>query len=626
MIVRTILLASWRFIKRLFMSSASKSVHRLITKLQQDSCNDMVQEELFTSLEQTPASVESTLLSQLQFDYETVEETLNEEIIPKTDEERKSRREERREIRKQKRLARRHRRQERKEARKRRRGDRREEREELAEKRNTGKRHIWQNAIKSQTVQPLKVFYPESLEDIIDIVEEADELGVKVRAVGSGHSASDIVATSDFLMYTHGIDEPLELDKTQLKSEAQELCLFETEAGITVRELNGELEDAGYSLPNAGGSDVQTVIGAVSTSTHGSGIALGSYPDLIRSFVMVTTEGEVYRIEPKNGITDPEKYQDEDVPLVQNDEWFYSAIVSMGSMGIVYSVIMEVVPFYWLRESRKKTTWSQLKPLLEKGDVIRESEHFEVYINPYKTSGDYTCIVTTRNKIDVQQKPKGPEGRRNFLSSLLLSFKVVPKVLLQMFTLIPHKTPQFIDRAMNSLEDEDYINKSYKVLNQGLRQMKTVGTAIEVGFSMDEYLDAAERIFEIAEQRAMIGCQYVTSPFALRFVKGSKAYLSMMYGRDTCMIEIPTFTHSLGRVDILQHFQRELYACGGRPHWGLEVDHLTGSNDLIKKMYPKYDTFIKIYNEINYKGTFNNTFTDRVGFSGVEYKNSKTSS
>ncbi len=188
-----------------------------------------------------------------------------------------------------------------------------------------------------------------------------------------------------------------------------------------------------------------------------------------------------------------------------------------------------------------------------------------------------------------------------------------------MFMLIPHKTPSFIDRAVKALEDDEYVNKSYKVLNQGLKQVKTVGTAIEIGFSMDNYLNAVDKIFEIAEKRALIGCQYVTSPFALRFVKGSKAYMSMMHDQDTCMIEITTLTNSLGRVDILKHFQSELYKMGGRPHWGLEVDLLTGSNGLIEKMYPKYDKFMEIYQKLNYKGTFNNSFTDRVGFSKVSF-------
>ncbi len=602
----------------LVKSKARRDIDRLMSRLQQESCDDEVQEALFARMVESPDQMEKAVAPQATA-YQPMDEMLSATVTAFTPEERGQRRVQRKSIREQKRQARKDRKNARREARKQKRAERQEAREEQLEKSNTGKRHTWQNAIKSQTVQPLQIFYPESLEAIIDIVEEATELGVKVRAVGSGHSASDVAVTSDFLVYTHGIDEPLSLDQSVLTEAARSLHLFETEAGITVRELNGELEDAGLALPNAGGSDVQTLMGAIATATHGSGLGLGSYPDLVRSLILVSTDGEVYRIEPSNGITDATKYKDPDITLVQDDDWFYSTLVSMGSMGIVYSVILELVPTYWLHESRERSTWSQVKPLLEEGSIIRENEHFEVYINPYITDGDHTCILTKRNKVRVESKPSGAAGRRNFLSGLLLSFKLTPKVIAQMFRLIPHKTPQFIDRAMRSLEDEDYVDKSYKVLNQGLKQVKTIGTAIEIGFSMDQYIPAAEKIMEIAEQRALIGCQYLTSPFALRFVKASPAYLSMMHGRDTCMIEIPTLTQSLGREDILTHFQESLYAFGGRPHWGLETDQLTGSNDLIRKMYPAYDRFMAVYRKLNHKGTFNNTFTDRVGFSAIDY-------
>ncbi|MEX0967517.1 MAG: D-arabinono-1,4-lactone oxidase [Bacteroidia bacterium] len=609
-----------QFFSFFFQRREERKIRKLVERLEQNEDDAEAQEHLFNSLDKTAAALEKEIGKKVRPEHIRAEKLLAQEIIARSAGEREQRRSTRKKEKQERRQARYDRKEARKAARKRRKGDREENLMEALEKRNTGRRKVWYNAIESQKVQPLRIFYPESLEALIDIVEEADELGIKVKAVGSGHSASNIVTTSDFMVYTHGLDEPLELDRSILKEETNSLHLFEAEAGITVRELNGELEDAGLALPNAGGSDVQTLMGAISTATHGSGIKLGSYPDLVRSMVMVTTEGKVYRIEPSDGITDPLKYNDPDIPLVQNDEWFYAAVVSMGCLGIVYSLIIEVVPSYWLKETRELILWSQLKPLLAEGSILQKNEHFEVYLNPYKTDGDYTCLITTRKHIDVQQRPKGPPGRRNFFSSLLLSFSFTPKVMLQLFLLMPKKTPALIDRALKALVDEAYINKSYLVLNQGLRQVKTTGTAIEMGFPLSNYLPAVERIFEIAAERAGDGGQYVTSPFALRFVKSSKAYMSMMNGTDTCMIEITTLTQSLGRVDMLRHFQEELYAFGARPHWGLELDHLTGSHDLIKKMYPEYDKFIKVFNELNYKGTFNNAFTDRVGFSEVGFK------
>jgi hypothetical protein len=61
-----------------------------------------------------------------------------------------------------------------------------------------------------------------------------------------------------------------------------------------------------------------------------------------------------------------------------------------------------------------------------------------------------------------------------------------------------------------------------------------------------------------------------------------------------------------------------MYELGGRPHWGLEFDHLTGSNNLIGKMYPQLQAWLNVYNQFNRKGTFNSSFTDRVGFTNID--------
>ena len=80
------------------------------------------------------------------------------------------------------------------------------------------------------------------------------------------------------------------------------------------------------------------------------------------------------------------------------------------------------------------------------------------------------------------------------------------------------------------------------------------------------------------------------------------------------MIEMDMVTGTYGGYETMLRYQNSMYQLGGRPHWGLEFDHLTGSNGLIKKLYPKLDDWLAVYRQFNSKGTFNNSFTDRVGF------------
>jgi len=205
-------------------------------------------------------------------------------------------------------------------------------------------REEWSNCIGSQKAFPLNIFHPTTLEEVIAIVKRAESENRKVRAVGSGHSFSDIALTDDFLIDTHGLKKVLTLDNGTLKAGVQISTLVEVECGITIADVNDKLDKMGLALINMGAHTAQTVVGALSTSTHGSGISLGSAASFVRSIVVVASEGKVYRIEPADGITDPDKFRSKhsDIELRQDDEWFNSVVIGVGCMGVVYSVIMTV--------------------------------------------------------------------------------------------------------------------------------------------------------------------------------------------------------------------------------------------------------------------------------------------
>ncbi len=101
-----------------------------------------------------------------------------------------------------------------------------------------------------------------------------------------------------------------------------------------------------------GGIDHQTLAGAIATGTHGSGIELPPIHGMVKSMVLVAGDGNTYRIEPTNGVSDPALFNEAGITLVQNDDDFYSALVSLGSMGIIYSFILEVMESYWLEEKK----------------------------------------------------------------------------------------------------------------------------------------------------------------------------------------------------------------------------------------------------------------------------------
>jgi xylitol oxidase len=125
-------------------------------------------------------------------------------------------------------------------------------------------------------------------------------------------------------------------------------------------------------------------------------------------------------------------------------------------------------------------------------------------------------------------------------------------------------------------------------------------------------------VLAVAAQHRELGHIYSTSPVSMRFVKASPAYMSMMYGRDTMMMELIQLSRTDGGFELLAAYEEALYALGGRPHWG-QYNTLTGSHDLMRSMYPRYDDWMQVYGTLNASGVFDGPFTKRVGISTSRY-------
>jgi hypothetical protein len=475
-------------------------------------------------------------------------------------------------------------------------------------------RKRWTNNAGNQAAFPLRQYEPSSLEELVKIVQTAEEIGVTVRAVGSSHSWSDVCVTPDFLIRPTKLDRVLELDTSVLRDGANVRTLLEVQSGIRLRELNEALDCRGLALANMGGYDGQTIAGAVSTSTHGSGIELGPLSDFVESLDLVAARGEVYRIERSDGISDSSKYRGR-YPhrhLVQDDDWFNAVVVGMGCMGVIYSTVLRVVPSFWLKEVRSLSTWDAVKESLRAGDVFTTNRHFEVLISPYMLNGTHLCLITTRNSADPPHALPRDKRRRKVLNELLSSFPLTWHILKLIFDLAPKSTPKMLDRVLRGMVDDGYTGKSYKVFNIGAAN-EIAAYSSELAFPMKSgtYLKAVDRILEMAEDVRNSGELFHTAPIALRFVSGTDAFLSPQYGGQTCMVEIIMVKDSVGAMELMYRYENECYRFGGRPHWG-QVNTL--NSELVSRLYPLLAKWTHIYQTLNESGTFDSPFTKRVGF------------
>ena len=186
----------------------------------------------------------------------------------------------------------------------------------------------WRNHLGNQSIDPLRIYAPRLDRRGGGHRRAAERTGVTARAVGSGHSWSDVALTTGFVIQTDLLAARPPPSRTSCGPNGPSASLVRVEAGIRIRELNTYLDGQGLALSNMGGYDHQTVAGVISTSTHGSGIGFGPLNDVVRSLDMVAGNGRVYRIEPSDGPTDPEAYvaqHGERRTLCQSDGWFYAA-------------------------------------------------------------------------------------------------------------------------------------------------------------------------------------------------------------------------------------------------------------------------------------------------------------
>ena len=175
----------------------------------------------------------------------------------------------------------------------------------------------WQNWAGNQAMSPAHVVHPASTEDIVQAVKGA--AGGRVKAIGSGHSFTSIGLTDGVLLQLDRFDRLLSVDEHSGQ--------VTVEAGLSMQRLNALLTDRGLGLTNMGDIDVQTVSGAISTGTHGTGRSSGSIAQQVVALELVLADGSVVSCS-----------------RTERPELFEMARIGLGALGIVTAVTFQTEP------------------------------------------------------------------------------------------------------------------------------------------------------------------------------------------------------------------------------------------------------------------------------------------
>lgn len=506
---------------------------------------------------------------------------------------------------------------------------------------------VWKNVTKDHKVRAQKYFLPTRLKDLIEIIQMAEREGKRVKTVGSGHSYSTVALGKEYIVDPTNLRQLPPLKKEWLFPQYREPWkdpatqnehqLFEVQSGITLQWLNKILERKKLALINMGAIDNQTISGAASTGTHGTGVTLPSVPGMIRSITLVASQGKVYKVEPASRpITNPENYNNPDIALIQDDHVFNSLLVNLGCMGIIYSYIIEVRKEFYLRETKTLTTWSKVKPLLQ-ADEQGEIPLFEkdpdtgkqiyrgisVLINPYptkKVNGDHSAMILRHQEIPKPDKRKFNEIFPNILGRIGGAIPIGLWIALQTLYDKPEKTPQLVDSALGSIKDKIYTNKSHKVLHQGVELIKNKALSSEFVIPLHnptrDFVAVTEQLIKKAAAFAREGI-YHSSPFSLRFVSQSHAYLSPENQGPVCYIDVAMLTATPHRKRLLNEYQDLVYRMGGFAHWGKINNGLVHFQEIIPQKFPNLHHWEDTFHQFNPNGTFSNVFSDHLNLGNI---------
>jgi L-gulonolactone oxidase len=431
----------------------------------------------------------------------------------------------------------------------------------------SGKNGTWRNWGGNVTARPAREVAPASVEELAAAVRAAAEDGLRVKAVGTGHSFTSIAATDGVLIRPQLLAGIRGIDRAA--------CTVTVEAGTPLKRLNLALAREGLSLTNMGDIMEQTVSGATSTGTHGTGRDSGSIAAQIKGLELVTADGSV--------LTCSEK---------ENPEIFAAARIGLGALGIVTAITFAVEPVFLLHAREEPMPLARV--LAEFEQLWAENEHFEFYWFPHTGNTN-----TKRNNRSAG--PEQPVSRvKGWFEDEFLSNGVF-QAANWVGRAAPATIPAIARISSKALSARSYTDIPYKVFTSPRR----------VRFVEMEYAVPREAVVDVLrELKAMVERSplRVSFPVEVRTAPADDITLSTASGRDSAYVAV----HMFRGTPYQRYFtaaERIFTAHEGRPHWGKlhtrDAEYLAG-------VYPRFGEFTALRDRLDPERRFQNDYLRRV--------------
>jgi len=458
---------------------------------------------------------------------------------------------------------------------------------------------------------PRRIVRPRSLEALAATVRQARREGRRVRPMGGGHTLSAIATTPDLLVRTDGLARRLPLHDG-LRRSADPDGLVAVEAGLEVRRLAALLAREGRMLDNLAAFTRQTVAGAMATASHGTGLRLPPMCDQVESMIVVTAGGELVRLEPADGPTDPARHREPGVTLVQDDERFHATLTGLGALGIVGRLTLRTRPAVALRETRTVGPVDEVLQRLKAPGALDGARHLQVLFNLYGAGGPPLACLTERRVADPPAIVDRLRPRQR-LGPSLGSHLPTRRLVLPMLRACPALAPWLVDRALRSTVRGPLTKASHRILDNHPLNTCARAYAFEAFVPLGRWPDAVAALRALAGRRAADARpHWLSAPVSLRFVGPSRHLLAPSLGEGGAMIEVINLVGAPGGREALRPYAELLAGYGGRQHLGLDIVGVDGADDFARR-YPELPRLRALRRDLDPERRFASPFLDHLG-------------
>ncbi|GGN47153.1 FAD-linked oxidoreductase [Actinoplanes campanulatus] len=408
-----------------------------------------------------------------------------------------------------------------------------------------------------------EVLLPGGVDEVASQVKQAVESGRRIKVVGSGHSFTPIAVAEDQRMFVHRLDGLVAVDGP----------LVTVQAGMPLSTLNEVLAEHGLAMPNLGDIDAQTVAGAISTGTHGTGIAYSTLASCVEAVTMVTGDGTVQRF----AAGDPE---------------FPAVRLGLGALGVLVDVTLRCVPAFTLLADERPMALADI--LAGMDEWIASDDHVEFFWYPYTDRAQ----LKRNRRVEADDRPLS--RFRGWFDDDFLSNTVLQGVC-TVGRRFPATVPAISAVSARALSPRTYTGRSDRVFCSP-RRVKFTEMEYEVPrAALPEVIAALPKLLDALPFR-------VQFPVEVRFTGPDDVWLSHGYGRESAYIAVHQFIGS-PYEPYFRAFEELCTPLGGRPHWGKL--HYRDAESL-RPAYPRFDDFLAVRDRLDPHRVFTNDYLVRV--------------